>query len=199
MAPELRPVGTGFFPAARVGLAVGIVVAFVGAGLWKDAAAAPRATEMPADAEPVAPTLVAGSVIAVPRDVSSPMAPIAPITPYVGLPLRGPVVAHVWLENCADCMSAFAAFREVRQRNELEGLPQVNVAYGSSTKEFAARYRVDDNLVVDRDGSLAVKPFGIGSFTTLVLDKDGAVIHRDRPDHAGYVERVKDAWARAHP
>lgn len=192
MAPELRPVGTSFFPAARMGLAVGIVVAFVGAVLWKGAASLPNTTEV---IDPTAPSVVASSVFATPPDAPT----IAPIAPYVGLPLRGPVVAHIWLENCADCMSAFAAYKEVRERNELEGLPQVNVAYGSSTPEFAARYRVDDNLVVDRDGSQAVKPFGIGSFTTLVLDKNGAVIHRDRPDHAGYVERVKAAWTRALP
>lgn len=190
MAPELRPVGTSFFPAARMGLAVGIVVAFVGAVLWKGAASLPRANDVPVEPAPIMVT----SVIGHPPGSG---APSETIELHVGLPLRGPVVAHVWLENCADCMSAFAAFKEMRDRNELAGLPQVNVAYGTSTPEFAARYRVNENLVVDRDGSQAVKPFGIGSFTTLVLDKRGNVIHRDRPDHAGYVERVKEAWTRA--
>lgn len=187
MAPELRPVGTGFFPAARMGLAVGIVVAFVGAALWMRAR----------DSTVVAMPAAVAQIDVAPTDVA-PFKPVQPrVDAHVGLPLRGPVVAHVWLENCADCMSAFGAFQQVRERNELEGIAQVNVAYGSSTPEFAARYRVDENLVIDADGSQVVKPFGIGSFTTLVLDKSGAVIHRDRPDHAGYAERVKEAWTRA--
>lgn len=169
-----------------MGLAVGIVVAFVGAALWM------RARD--SDVRVVVPD---ATLQAVASAVAVPVVTPPHVDAFVGLPLRGPVVAHVWLENCADCMSAFGAYQQVRERNELEGIPQVNVAYGSSTPEFAARYRVDENLVVDSDGSQVVKPFGIGSFTTLVLDKSGAVIHRDRPDHAGYAERVKEAWTRA--
>jgi hypothetical protein len=168
-----------------MGLAVGVAIAFVGAVLFL------RARDR---AEALQPEVVVTPVIAVGAD-ALPAPPPGQV--QVGLPLRGPVVAHVWLENCADCMTAFSAFREVREANALYGVPQVNVAYGHSTPEFAARYRVDENLIVDVDGAQVVKPFGIGSFTTLVLDKSGAIIHRDRPDHAGYVERVKEAWARA--
>lgn len=168
MAPELRPVATRFFPATRMGLVVGVIIAIVGALLWL------RERD---------------------RIAAMPMPVITPAD--VGLPLRGPVVAHVWLENCADCMSAFDAHAQLHDAHALKGIPQVNVAYGNSTPAFAERYRVNVNLVVDADGSQVVKPFGIGSFTTLVLDKAGNVIHRDRPDHAGYADRVKEAWARA--
>ena len=34
-------------------------------------------------------------------------------------------------------------------------------------------------------------PLGISSFTTLVVDESGAVIHRDRPDRPGYVARIR--------
>lgn len=110
--------------------------------------------------------------------------------------LVGPIVAHVWLENCADCMPAFQAHKTIQEAHLLQGIPQVNVAYGASTPVFRARYRVDTQLIEDTDGSKVVHPLGITSFTTLVIDAHGAVLWRDRPDRAGYVDRVRDAWMR---
>lgn len=172
-----------------MGLAVGIVIAFVGAALWMRAPQADDVVTAVA-VNPDIPALPNGNPVALPNDTDD-------VAPFVGLPLRGPVVAHVWLENCADCMSAFEAYRQLRNVDGLHGLPQVNVSYGASTAAFAERYRVNENLVADIDGSQVVRPFGIGSFTTLVLDKNGDVILRDRPDHAGYAERVKEAWTSA--
>ena len=119
----------------------------------------------------------------------------APVTAPAAL--GGPVVAHVWLENCADCMSAFQAHALVQQQDALAGMKQVNVAYGVSTPAFRAKYRVDTNVIEDIDGSQVVQRYGISSFTTLVLDGQGNVLLSDRPDRPGYVERVRAAWARA--
>jgi hypothetical protein len=41
-----------------------------------------------------------------------------------------------------------------------------------------------------------VTPLGIGSFTTLVVDGDGAVLAIDRPDRPGFAERITAALAR---
>lgn len=169
MAPEHRPVATAFFPAARIGIFVGVVVAIVGAWAYEGARAAAGAVR-----EARAPS-------ALPQDSA----------------LVGPIVAHVWLESCADCMTAFEAHARIQDARALDGIPQANVAYGASTPEFRARYRVEAGLIEDTDGSKVVHRFGIASFTTLVIDKSGALVLRDRPDHAGYVERVREAWARA--
>lgn len=168
MSPEHRPVATGFFPAARVGLFVGVLVAAVGANVLKQAPAAPAA------------------------DVLD----VAPRVPVAGA-LAGPVVAHVWLENCADCMSAFQAHARLQEQGALAGIPQVNVAYGRSTPAFRAKYRVDQNLIEDEDGSQVVNAYGIGSFTTLVIDAKGELLLKDRPDRDGYLDRVREAWSRA--
>jgi hypothetical protein len=69
-------------------------------------------------------------------------------------------------------------------------VPVVNVAYGEADEAWAERYGVSKNLVFDRDGSAIVKPLGIGTFTTLVLDAEGNVMHVDRPDRAGFPSRV---------
>ena len=171
MAPEHRPIATEFFPTARVALVIGALVATLGAAVAKRA-------------DDVGPAPVVESV------------PV-PAAPRVSSELVGPVVAHVWLENCADCMSAFAAHARLQESNALAGVPQVNVAYGASTPEFRAQYRVDANLIEDGDGSKVVNRYGISSFTTLVIDANGALLLRDRPDRPGYVERVREAWGRA--
>ena len=183
MSPEHRPVAIAFFPTARIALTIGVLVAAFGAAMIK--------REEPVEIDVV--TTEAEPVPSVQRPEPSPSAPAH--APEGGL--VGPVVAHVWLENCADCMTAFAAHARLQSEGALEGVPQVNVAYGASTPAFRAQYRVDANLIEDGDGSKVVHRYGISSFTTLVIDAKGELLLRDRPDRDGYVERVREAWSRA--
>lgn len=112
----------------------------------------------------------------------------------VRMPPSGRSVVHVWLQGCADCMPAFEAMRDLEQNGGL-GLhvPIVNVAYGEADEVWARRYGVSENLVFDPGGANVVRPLGIGTFTTLVVNGDGVIIHRDRPDRPGYRERVRAA------
>ena len=103
-------------------------------------------------------------------------------------------IIHVWLQGCQDCMPAFEAMRDVEDRGGLGvKVPIINVAYGEADPTWAARYRVDSNLVFDIGGATVVKPLGIGTFTTLVVDSNGSILHRDRPDRPGYRDRVRAA------
>ena len=106
-------------------------------------------------------------------------------------------VVNVWLQGCSDCMPAFDAMAQLESEGGLnvEG-PVINVAYGEADQAWARRYGVATNLVFDPAGAGVVKPLGIGTFTTLVVDPDGTIIHRDRPDRPGYVARVRSAM---HP
>jgi hypothetical protein len=104
----------------------------------------------------------------------------------------GPLVVHVWLQGCADCMTAFEAMRSISAQGGL-GVPQVNVAYGSADGAWAKSYGVDERLVVDT-GNTVVTPLGISSFTTLVLDADHVVRLVDRPDRPGYLFRIQGAY-----
>lgn len=108
----------------------------------------------------------------------------------VRLPLDEPAVVHVWLQGCADCAPAFEAARALDVGREHLGAPVINVSFGGADPAFAAAYGLDDELVVD-DGSQVVRPLGIGTFTTLVLDAHGHVRHVDHPQRAGYLERVQ--------
>lgn len=96
-------------------------------------------------------------------------------------------VVHVWLQGCADCMPAFEAMK--KEAPDF-GPNVVNVAYGRADPAWAEEYGVRKNLVYDLNGARVVKPLGITSFTTLVFDERGQIVARDRPDQAGYVERV---------
>ena len=106
-------------------------------------------------------------------------------------------VVNVWLQGCSDCMPAFDAMAQLESEGGLnvEG-PVINVAYGEADQAWARRYGVATNLVFDPAGAGVVKPLGIGTFTTLVVDPDGTIIHRDRPDRPGYAARVRSAM---HP
>jgi hypothetical protein len=77
--------------------------------------------------------------------------------------------------------------------------PVINVAYGEADVTWAQGYGVSKNLVFDPGGAAVVRPLGIGSFTTLVVDPDGAILHRDRPDRPGYAERMRNAVLTGDP
>ncbi len=110
----------------------------------------------------------------------------------VRLPASSRAVVHVWLQKCADCMPAFEAMRDVDARGGLAlSIPEYNVAYGSADPAWAAQYGVRKNLLFDRTGAAIVRPLGISSFTTLVIDENGVVLHRDRPDRPGYADRIR--------
>ena len=103
-------------------------------------------------------------------------------------------VVNVWLQGCSDCMPAFDAMAELQSEGGLNVHgPIINVAYGEADQGWARRYGVANNLVFDPGGTSLVKPLGIGTFTTLVVEPDGAIIHRDRPDRPGYAARVQSA------
>lgn len=114
-------------------------------------------------------------------------------------PVRRTVV-NVWLQGCSDCMPAFDAMAALEREGGLGAdVPLVNVAYGEADVTWAERYGVAKNLVFDPGGSQVVRPLGIGTFTTLVVEPDGSIIHRDRPDRAGYASRVRTALGLTPP
>jgi hypothetical protein len=114
----------------------------------------------------------------------------------ITLPLDQRAIVHVWLQGCSDCMPAFNAMAQMYSDGALElGAPIVNVAYGEADPTWADRYGVGTNLVFDPGGAKVVTPLGIGTFTTLVVDPDGTVLLRDRPDRPGYAARVRRALA----
>ena len=116
----------------------------------------------------------------------------------VALPPKTRSVVNVWLQGCQDCMPAFEAMRGLEAAGGLgASVPIVNVSYGEAEQQWAERYGVRKNLVFDPSGAGVVRPLGIGTFTTLVVDTDGSIIHRDRPDRAGYRQRVRAALGMA--
>jgi hypothetical protein len=112
----------------------------------------------------------------------------------VTLPPKTRSVVNVWLQGCADCMPAFDAMKALMQEGGLgTDAVIINVAYGEADLTWAQRYGVADNLVFDPAGANVVRPLGIGTFTTLVVEPDGSIIHRDRPDRPGFAARVRAA------
>lgn len=108
------------------------------------------------------------------------------------IPTGSRIVLNVWLQGCQDCMPAFEAMRSISEHGGLGVRARViNVAYGEADPAWAARYGVRENLLYDSNGSSIVKPLGISTFTTFVVDSDGVILHRDRPDQAGYTDRVR--------
>ena len=106
-------------------------------------------------------------------------------------PPQKPVVMNVWLENCADCMGAFAAWKSLRSSGAFPAdVDVVNVAYGSASQDFAQRYSVNENVVFDA-GNTVVQPLGIGTFTTFVVDERGFLRFRARPTDPGFADRLR--------
>jgi hypothetical protein len=103
-------------------------------------------------------------------------------------------VIHVWLQGCQDCMPAFEAMRRLQDEGGLGvDVPIYNIAYGEADPTWAMRYGVHTNLAYDVGGASVVRPLGISTFTTLVVDKRGTVLLRDRPDRPGYRARIRAA------
>lgn len=146
-----------------------------------------------------------------PPPVSSPPAPPRPpeLLSAAGPRVTGTLVAHgggattfptgvpslvnVWLQGCPDCLPAFTAWKALHDGGQLPAHINVyNVAYGSADPAWAASFSVAEHLHLD-DGAVFVRPLGISSFTTLLLDQDGVVRLRDRPDSAGYADRITGA------
>ena len=112
----------------------------------------------------------------------------------VALPPVKRTVVNVWLQGCSDCMPAFDAMAALQGEGGLGAdIPVINVAYGEADPTWAQRYGVGAALVFDPGGQRVVKPLGISTFTTLVVDPDGSIVHRDRPDRQGYAARVRQA------
>ncbi len=112
----------------------------------------------------------------------------------ITLPPARRTVVNVWLQGCSDCMPAFAAMATLDREGGLGAdVPVINVAYGEADLAWAQRYGVATTLVFDPGGEKVVKPVGISTFTTLVVDPDGTIVHRDRPDRPGYAARVRTA------
>jgi hypothetical protein len=52
-------------------------------------------------------------------------------------------------------------------------------------------------VTTDAAGTGMVLPFGVTSFTTLVIGRDHRELLRDRPDRPGFAARVDEALRRA--
>lgn len=143
------------------------------------------------------PHVAAGAGAPLAPVTESRIGPVTLVGPHgsVALPMEDPVIVNIWLQACADCMPAFEAFHAHERSGAIRALeaPVVNVAFGSADHDWAARYGVAENLVIDPSGAAVVRTLGIGTFTTLVLDERGYVRHVDRPDRPGYVDRLSGA------
>ncbi len=113
----------------------------------------------------------------------------------VTLPMATPVVINVWLQDCADCQTAVEAWQALQESNGLEALqlPVVNIAFGGAGLDWAASHKLDERLVYDPAGKALVRPLGIGSFTTIIMDELGYIRLKDRPDQAGFEHRLVGA------
>jgi hypothetical protein len=111
----------------------------------------------------------------------------------VTLPRPRPTIVNVWLQGCADCMPAFDGWKALRDARKLPDVPIVNVAYGSADGAWADAHGVGDCVVFDRGGARVVRPLGISSFTTLVVDARGEARVVGRPESPGYLARLEGA------
>ncbi len=110
---------------------------------------------------------------------------------------EGPWVINVWLQGCDDCATAFEAAAALDREGTWSRWPTVNVAYIRADRAWAEAHGVGRNLIMDADGTGIVLPYGVSSFTTLVIDRDHRELLRDRPDRPGFAARVDDALRRA--
>jgi hypothetical protein len=176
---------------------VGLIFASVAVG-----AALQGAVRAAADAHAQRERLAAAAAEALPIVPLAPAPAMLPRSTLGGpggsasLPPGQPTLINVWLEGCRDCMPAFEAWRDLHQQGRVPaGVHIINVAYGQASPSFAAAYGLSEHLLFDRGGSAVVNPLGIGTFTTLVVDAEGRIRMRDRPDSVGFVERLQGAFA----
>jgi hypothetical protein len=167
---------------------VGLVIACVALGaLGREAILHLPKEQTALPPEPPRPTLLSAAGPVVHAELQTPQGMT------MSLPSSQPVLVNVWLQNCADCRPAFAAWRALVDEHKLpEHMTVYNVAYGTADEGYAKEWRVNEKLLFDPGPGL-VQPLGISSFTTLVLDRHGRVRLRDRPDAPGYAERVTGA------
>ncbi len=111
----------------------------------------------------------------------------------------GPWVVNVWLQGCDDCAPAFEAAAALDREGAWSRWPTVNVAYIRADRAWAEAHGVGRNLITDADGTGMVLPFGVSTFTTLVIGRDHSELLRDRPDRPGFAARVDAALRRARP
>ena len=110
------------------------------------------------------------------------------------MPPPGLAIMNVWMQGCQDCMPAFEAMKRLEDEGGLGvDVPIYNIAYGEAEPRWAMRYGVRENLAYDLGGASVVRPLGINTFTTLVVDRDGTILLRDRPDQTGFRARVRAA------
>lgn len=109
----------------------------------------------------------------------------------VTFPLGKPAIVNVWLQGCGDCMPAFETWRGMKGTRHR--VPVVNVAYGSGTLDWAESYGVGENLVNDPGGAGVVRPLGIGTFTTYVLEADGRIRWTGHPAQPGFADQLAAA------
>ena len=114
----------------------------------------------------------------------------------VRIPGSEPLVVNVWLQKCPDCMPRFNAARELVRSDQAWPTPIVNVAFGSADLDWARRYGVGDQLVID-PGAAIVNPLGIRTFTTLVIDTQGNVVHTGFVDQPDFLKSLEAALAKA--
>lgn len=112
---------------------------------------------------------------------------------------EGPWVINVWLQGCDDCATAFEAAAALDREGTWSRWPTVNVAYIRADRAWAEAHGVGRNLITDADGTGMVLPFGVSTFTTLVIGRDHSELLRDRPDRPGFAARVDAALRRARP
>ena len=110
----------------------------------------------------------------------------------VTLPMSVPVVVNIWLQDCADCQPAVDAWQAIQEEQGLAALelPVVNVAFGGANVDWASLHKLQDRLVFDPSGGALVRPMGIGSFTTVIMDETGTIRLKDRPDQPGFAQRL---------
>jgi hypothetical protein len=166
--------------ALVLGSMIAGVILWVLGGRAVDALRAPSAGAAPTTSAYQAGRIIPSVLHGPERDVAMPPATLS--------------IVHVWLQGCQDCMPAFEAMRRLQDEGGLGvDVPIYNVAYGEADPTWARRYGVDSNLVYDAGGASVVRPLGIETFTTLVVDKGGTILLRDRPDRPGFRARLRAA------
>lgn len=114
-----------------------------------------------------------------------------PKTPKLTLPTGQASVINVFLQGCQDCMPAFRKYRDMDGFGQ--DIPVINVAYGRASLSWCQSYGVAEKLYID-PGNAIVRPVGISTFTTLVVDAEGRIRSMHRPTDPAYREKVLESY-----